>query len=770
MSQSDSENSYSLVEHNRFDQRRTDRYDRDAEIRSVVEKCARALERGQRRHYYFVATKLADELHPVLLDDHTKTAEYYNAVVGTNPEFDYTKLTQFRENEPAVIATVADDSAGPLQADLARACIEKAFYSTVAIAEFEEIIRDELRTRVDATIFDAKIGEHLQDAKQDLGDEVEAISLLSGALKTIHTGGTGQGKSAGVETEAETYYRQNFRDGRDFKIIDPVGLRDGENWFYDIPLQEPRLRRSREEQNLPPSFAEDPDRDPETYPDLEILVPLTPGLTERELPFDVDEERFTVRPFTIPAAGIRKRLLVSVMSTKLTPEQENIVRSAYNAVDNRIDDWTLAELAEEVRSREELSEQKRRPILDTLQSLQNQGFIRTHDHEHTLDWDRIFSETETITIFSQAFVEDTIAQLIAVGDTIETIVTEREQRYGIAECLLVIREMWKIAPHNRRQSFDERAAALQEAIAHMLTELFRENRHSGVHLSCDTQYLSDLLKAIRELFNRYCVYRTNRATVKDVFEWTANDKWKSFYGTLTPTPGEASIVGMVQPALDERGIEFLGPIDYAGASHHHFNETRDHNGWAARADYFTPTESCPECDSAALDRGEDRVTLTCQDCGEETVDLSLGRCEQLRTPAEVGVHWDDEVPTKLMVETGYEEDSSPDVDYEPVAVFAEECLRYDDTEAIQRQRVRTAFNEFMADHDRERRDFDDDGVVTRFGKRLGDTFEDWDKLRRTTRDGKVAYGNLTLTARGQQYLDDAMEGFEDAAAPIRGDD
>jgi len=571
-----------------------------------------------------------------------------------------------------------------------------------------------------------------------------------------------------VETEGEAYYLQNYAEGRDYKLLDYVGLRDGENWFYDIAQHDPTMRKSREDQGLAPSFAEDPDRDPETYPDLEILVPLTPGLSTQELPFDVDEEEFKVQPFTIPASKIRKRLLISIMATKLTPEQESIIRTAYDEVNHRRDDWTLSDLAEEVRSREELSDTKQKPIVSTLRQLQQHGFIRTQEDDYTLDWGDIFADTETITVFSQAFVDDEIAQYIVVGHLAETIVKQREQRYGVAEAVQLMREMWKVAPHNRRQSFDARAASLQEAIGHMLTELFRENRHSGVHLSCDTQYLSDLLKPIRELFNRYVVYNTNRDTVKDVFEFTANDKWGSFYNTLSPKPGEASIVGLVQPAIDERGIEFLGPIDFAGPSHHHFTESKDDNGWRARVNYLTPTEECEECGSEALTRAENLADLTCEDCGHEMVDLSLGRNEELRTPLSEGRRWDDEVPTRLTVDAGYDDDSGqPDVDREPVKAFAQRCLNFREGAAVKREKVRVAFNDFLQSHDRNPRDFDDSGVLSKFGQRLSKAFGDqWDDISRGTKDRDVTYTNLEFTAVGEEHYENAMEGLEDAAEPV----
>jgi hypothetical protein len=151
------------------------------------------------------------------------------------------------------------------------------------------------------------------------------------------------------------------------------------------------------------------------------------------------------------------------------------------------------------------------------------------------------------------------------------------------------------------------------------------------------------------------------------------------------------------------------------------------------------------------------------------VDLSLGRNEELRTPLSEGRRWEDEVPTRLTVNAGYDDDGTPDVDRKPVAVFANDCLRFREGEATIREHVRTAFNEFMHDHDRQPRDFDDNGVTAKFGKRLSRTMsEHWEDITRTNRDGRAAYKNLEFTQTGREYLESAMEGLEDSSAPVTG--
>lgn len=730
----------SFVEYNQSQQRRDDYWERNQTVKETIQKCARALERGKRKHFYYVATKLDDVLIPLLLTSQDKRAKDYSEVLSDAEGWHFRSLRRFvKEGEQYRRAVSGDpEAAGARSIELrgggydggeeaARSCIAKAFQSVAAIAENEEIIREELTTRVDAVGFATKLGEHLQDAEMDIGDPVRVVTEQSGSLKTLFTGGTGQGKSACLEAEAEDYYLRQFNGGKPVKVLDISGFRDGENFFYDIDQQDDDLVTVREEMDMPATFSDDDVADERK---IEILVPLTPGLSEENIPFDTEHEDFIFTPFTVPAAEIRKPLLINMITTRLTPEQENIVRDAYDEVDHRQSDWSLNDLAEEIRTRDELNANKKKPAIRTLRQLQNEGFVRTKADEHTIDWREIFEDTETVTVVSKAFMGDMISKLIAFGYVLESVVHARESMHDVPQVAVVMRELWKVAPHNQRQEFDSRAAALQEAIGQMFTQMFRENRHSGIHVLADTQYPSDLLKSVRETFNRYVVFDVNRDTAKDIFEWTTNDHWKSFYGTLSPRKGEASVVGQVEPAVEQREIEFIGPIKYAPASHHHRIAEVDTTGWHARCKYL--------------------------------------ESEELRRPVNVdGISWDDEVPAKLMIDAGYDEDDDgmPDPHEQPVAAFAARCVRHEPGSAVKKTKVKTAFNEFAHDHDRGGWDFDDKGVQSQFGQRLSSAIDG--EYGNTKRDGEVAYGNLELTAVGKEYVDRAMEGLEDAASPIR---
>lgn len=713
------------IQHARDQQQRRDSYRLKDDISDQIDVCARSIERGGRSRLLTVFEVLVngrdgdrDGLIPNIRVYGEESWAEYDYMLREETNWYWDSFNTFLERSGAIRDTLKSAPSGTQRYMKARVVVERTLATVTEIAEYEDVIMDEYASKVDAVGFSTKVGEHLQDAELDIGNPVKIITDRSGAVKSLHTGGTGQGKSVGVEREAEDYYLQNFEEGRDYKIMDLVGLRDGENWFYDIPQQDPDLQTPREEMGLPDELeAEDVD--------VDIFVPLTPNLSEQQLPFDVEREEFIVRPFTIPASEIRQELLISILTTKLTEQQKGAVRNAYEELDHRRDDWALKDLAAMIKAQEDVPPEKRQTIVTTLQNLQRRGFIRTRDDPYTLDWRELFTTPETISVFSQAVMPNKpVPRLITVGYLTHTIKKSRETMHGVPEVVLMMRELWKVAPHSKRQHFDQQAAELQESIGQMFAGLFRENRHSGVHLLADTQQVSDLLKPVREMFNRYVVYHTNKNQVRSIFDWTANDKWKVFYNTLTPNPGEASVVGMVEPALEERNIEFVGPVRYAPPSHHHRIERIDSNGWRARTKYLEH--------------------------------------EELRKPADVGIDWDAEEPDDLKVESEGEGEVDPEV--KPVKAFVSECVEYEKGAQVIRDELKRAFNAFAQDHGLDGWDFNEKGVQRRFGKRLHGIVDG--ELGRAMIDGERTYENLRLTHRGEEYLRSEWAGLEPSSEPV----
>lgn len=785
------DDSRGFLDHQKSEQRQRDFRTKKEKIQKIGEKCARALAespgRRGRKHFYFVAHRMAADggLLDLLLDSEGKWPEDYDEIseVERKDSWDFNSIAEFHENPEAFTRAVAPD-AGQLSPsskqalkthmrgystpeESARVCIEGAFNSLAAIAEYEGIVDDEFRNRADAVGYTLKTGEHLQDWGMDLGETVRTIPDNPRSLMTLFAGIRGQGKSNGLEVEAEDFYQQNFRSGRDFKLIDLLGFRDGETWFYDLPQQQEDLRDVRDDQNLVSDFTdtyeECPrcestalDRDDQeltvacvdedctfegdehVQPKMEILAPLTPGLTDEEIPFDTEDEEFVVRPFTVPASELRKPLLVSLIMSRLSDGEEQTIRQAYDDLDTRNNDWSLKDLADEIRSKDELSPSHKAKATGVLRSLQNEGFIRTKDDPYTIDWGSIFTTPEIITVFTQAYCEDEISRLLSFAYLTDAIIDERENRDGIPDCALIMRELWKVTPHGQRQLFDERSSSLQEAITGMFTKVFRDGRHSGIHLLADTQQISDLHKSVRELFNRYVIYTSDWDTVKDVFSWTQNNKRETFWKTITAKTGQAGIVGHVQPAIDEKNIEYLSPVEYTAPSHHHRDGQRDRTGWHARCKYTQRLDCCND--------------------------------EVLKRPSNVGgVEWDDQIPTELQIDAEQESDEGPDVNQSPVAAFVERAVTTASLDGyVHKRDLYDAFNEFLKKHRKDRWDFDQKSKQTLFANRFKDAFPE--DIENKKRKGEYAFIGVALTNLGDELLDNARTEVESVASPIAGDD
>lgn len=720
------------VEYAQREQQQRREWERADTIEDAINECARALERGKRMHIRYVGVSLRDTLVPLLLDEQEKSPEEFDDELGDHEYWHYSALRSFIDepseslqaltSEEAYVETESltseDLDVGPTEQEAAET-VKQAYLSCVAIAEQEEFVKDELTNRVDAVGWTLKLGEHLQDAEMDIGDEVQIVSDQADYLKSLHCGPTGLGKSTGAEREAEDCQQLSFQEGRDCKVIDMVGFRQGESWLPDVPQQQPKLRRVLDDLGLPPDFTETDDLG---QPDVEILVPLTADVPNKPFPFRVDDNEFVVRPFTVPASRLRKPLLVSLIMSRLSEGEEQTIREAYDDVDNRESDWSLADLADEIRHRDELSDKHRSKAIGVLRSLQNEGFIRTKEDDRRLNWDDIFHDTTTRTVFSQARCSE-LAGLITFAYQADTIFQERKSMRKPPDCALLFRELWEVVPHKRRRSFDSRQAAVQEAIGQIMMRLMRQNRHIRCHIIADTQEPNDLLKSIREMFNRYVVYGANRDTIKDIFSWTQNDKWKQFWATMTPKAGEAGIVGQVDPAIENRHIEFVSPVQMAPPAHHHFDVETDGTGWHARVEYSQELDCLAE--------------------------------EELRRPIEVGgAEWDTSMPEELDIEPYAKAvDEGPNPEIQPLAAFVEECLHHTPGASTVKKDVFEAFNAFVTNHGHEPWDFSEHGVTVRFGKKLSENAPF--ALESTETAAGRAYQNMTLTAKAEELLEDS---------------
>lgn len=631
------------IEHAQSEQQRDDARTRSERIEDLIKRCSRALSRGQEtgeRHYYrYVAETMRDDLVGLVDEHSSRSFVEYDARLGDHDGWDWMALSSFLGDPDAYVRRLsAGGDLGGRSLSLRRRglvdedtaavlTVKKALESLAAIAEDEKVVLTNYSSRVDAYGFAVKIGENLQAGDMDMGDPVHAVSWQTEGLKTLHAGGTGYAKSSGLEREAEDFYLYHPDENEsgldhhppgEFKLLDLADLGNGENWFYDVPQQQHYLRELRKKQDLPPDFTE---ADEPIERRVEIFAPLTPALNDVALPYDTERDEWTVRPFVIPASDIPKGLLMAAIAARVSPREMRTIRQAYDDVANERTDWGLVHLAESIYGRDDLSDNNKANAIGVIRSLQNEGFIRTERDGPTLDWEAIFRDTDTITIFTQAetFVDTEIGQFIAVAYLLDKLLRLRSGSLfqGLPEAVLLVRELWKIVPHSGREVTDDRAKAIQRLIGDLMARALRENRKFRLNVIADTQKPYDLKNSVREMFNRYVVYSGTNRFIEGAFSWTQNSKHKSFRRTITAKRGQASIVGEVQPAIEKSWIEYLPPVDYAPPSHHHWDKNVDDSGWQARVKYLDHEEARqPEWDVDL----PDALQITGLDVGEDDED------------------------------------------------------------------------------------------------------------------------------------------------------
>lgn len=637
----------SVIEHSQSEQQRLDRQRREREIKETIDKCSRAISRGTDRHWYYVSRKLTSLIK--LLKEHDSVGNFYDYDQSLRGETDWylTELQAYIRDTGDYVKALRPDqsqSQGVVESlqDIVnvgidrqagnKRVVERAFRSVVLIAQEENIVDTELKNFSEATGHAIPLGRHWQQFDMNFGDPVKVISDDSGLTKTLFCGGTGQGKSASAESEVEDRYNH----GR--KIIDILDFHEGENINYDIPQNQDDLRSIRESMDLPPDFTES---DEYKDIDLEIMVPLTPDLEEKELPYH-EEEGFQIRPFTIPISEFGEQLLIAILNAMLSGSEESTLRAVHSEVDSNNDVWGINELADGIRRSDELSSSKKESIISTLNMLRNERFIKTEDDPHAIDWKRIFHTPGTVTAFTQSKMDSEIGKLMCVAYLIHSIDEIRTDMRGLDAATLVMRELHEISPHQQESLVDKRAKSLQRLIGNILAKLMRQNRHRRVELIADTQDLGHILKGVRKDFNRFVTFNLNKSSMGDIFDYTNNSKFSACMNTISIEKGVAAVIGQVEPATRSKDIEFVSPVQYVPASFHHFDTEEESSGWHNRQSYLDDVE--------------------------------------LRKPAEMGVDWggeDEDEQSEIPVEKK-DEDESFDPNMYPTKAFVQECVKFVD--------------------------------------------------------------------------------------------
>lgn len=615
--------------------RRDKHYQRQVYLQDLIKQCSKHLDDATTQDYAVVAATLREELLPVLQQHVNREFWEYESRLGDHPGWHWVTFSQFLEEIDAVVDRLAAGKSGGGESDVDdETLVHHALESAVAIAEEENVVMENYRDRVDAVGFSVKLGHQLKRGDMNFGDPVKAITRARGSLKHFFAGDTGTGKTVAASRQFEDYYRSQFEGGRRYKCLDYVGLGKAENIMFDLPQMQDDLRRAREDDHdLPAGFDEIDGFEPE----MEVFVPLSERLNDEPIPYNEESCQFVARPFTIPASDLSEGLVASLIESQLTNTREQTVRDAYQVVDENNDDWSLADLADEIRHRDELSDKHIKDSLRVLRSLQNGGFVRTKADGRALNWDAIMESTETVTAFSQSLLTDPFQELMVVAYLIDKHWNLRIDRNEYPPACVWVRELWEISQHQRQRSNrPDREKAVLEFIIDKLLKMMRKPRDISTHFVMDTQEPTDVERAVRERFNRYLIFDSNASLVEEIMDWQGEQKgahW-DFLDTISGEPGQGGIIGGCEPALNPNRWG-VSPVQFAPPSWHHHDKQSEGEGWTARVDYAEDEVlRTPDWDTSMADDLEVSIELPAEEEAEEAKKAEAERFrEEIREEA-----------------------------------------------------------------------------------------------------------------------------------------
>ncbi|RLM32626.1 hypothetical protein [Haloarcula sp. Atlit-120R] len=575
-------------------------YSQKSSLKEGIEAANESLAVGQ---YHDAGLILRDRILPAVRDlPWTKPIElYHRELQDSTLPWHWSAVDRFTSDPTGVCARVARGPAGvddlpttvngdTTDYEAAAKTIARTLASVESIASHHDVTAAELKRKADAMGHSVKLGEHKQKPDMSFGDPVSAIRTDLGSLKHYFTGGTGGGKSNAAGRQFEDYYISSLGEGRDYKCLDPAGLSTENVNAYDVPQWQQALRRAREEHDEPADWTDIEDYEPQA----EFLVPLSPDLSDYRLPYDRDDSEFVPKPFTIPAAEVSADLYQAFLEPQLSDGEGRALGDAYRAVDNNLDDWSLDNLAREIRSRDGLQDSSKESAVRALQNLQSQGFIRTGADEHALSRDRwrsIFHSTDVITAINMNALERKESRYFVLSHLIERLWTLRIRGSGQPQLATWLRELSGVAPHREiRRKESEVVRNLMEFIVSKLYRIMRKPRDLNMEVLADTQDPGDVERGVRTRFNRYVVFEGSDSELKDIFSWSGQDEWYSLKNSLVDKPGHAGIVKGCEAAsnTDRWGI---GPVHLTPPSWHHHDKDEGPSGWEKRVQISRQTNA-----------------------------------------------------------------------------------------------------------------------------------------------------------------------------------
>lgn len=583
--------------------------------------------------------------------------------------------------------------------EVARERLRDAFMTLETIAIEFNLLRLELENSSPLEGYGTQIGVVYKDFERDLPETVEFWGVVNDDLEaTAIQGRPGFGKSTAVETIAEDRYIASQTGAREFKVIDFLDWLECENVFYDIPNQDDELVDEREDLDLPKWYDE---IDGVDEPDVEILMPLTPKLANRQIPYNTETDEYVVTPFTIPASEIDKRSLKAFL-THTTTVQDSTLERAFKRVRD-LHDWSLADLADAIR-RVGDDEGVIERLETTLETLQYSGFIRDKQCEHTIDWDRIMRSKDTISAFSVSSVDDRAEKLMIMLYITNSLTRERQARHDLPALSGAFREFHSIIPPEAKKTKDARERQLLGALIDEWYEFSVFHRHVDVELVCDSQHFETQIHSdIRANFGKGLTFRNKKPSVKKFWKAYGADYDESYIRRVANqfSPGDFAYLG--DSNVDER--TFHSPCYMAPPMSHHIDTKVEGHGLDSRVRYKDEEELRP-------------------------------------------APWSAKIPPRLKVGRRRSRRSTPDKNDKPVAYFAHHCLESTDLGYwVETDAVFDAYERFAREN--ELRSLPPSSIGTKLRAYFGD-----DKLEKKP---KMVDGNQFQAYWGIRFVGDYQD-------------
>ena len=451
-----------------------------------------------------------------------------------------------------------------------------------SVAVCEEIARvlrhdiSSLETKQSVIGLETEIGVRYLSAESAVSGELKVYDRDDDLRAILFAGSQGAGKTTARKTMLED------RIAAGHKVVDLVDFHKAENTTFDIESQDERLDEWRRKLGLDIGFT---DYEP---PEIEILAPLTPGLSRSLVPVNKATETSTITPFTIPASELSYRQLVMLLA-HTTKTHENYLKAAHQKLSIDGGNWTLYDVAKAVRNRTNAGEKVADRIERSLETAQRKSFIRDEGADHSLDWRALMADASTVSAFTVHSVREWSDKLLVVSYLLDKLYETRNELLSETRDLdkypvltLGLGELHTIAP--RRKAEQDIESTIEGYMIDTLSDLFALMRHANIEIVADTQrFHQQLAPAVSTLFHEIYAFNGQKPDVKKIFQ-TRVDTTEPVEEVSQYDTGICALVS---------GDGYKLPIRFAPPRSHHLDAKRDGDGISFRAKQRTNVELVP---------------------------------------------------------------------------------------------------------------------------------------------------------------------------------